>query len=575
MKARTQNVFCSILILCMLGALSACGGTESTPGETGTTGETGDTGPSSLVETEPIEPGTACPHGGLRIHTGLDADANGTLSPDELVAGASSDICRNAAPEDTCGGPLAIAELSGVDQVFTKDVPSAPITAALNRLDGVELHFVGRGFTLAPGATADAFSLTPQMSGGPFDLALVASDGCSVDVAKFRIDQVVIQNTMRAVWLFEPWADVELLETGQDQPLVSAQLREPTTATIIEPGPHTFDIKHDGFVSTTTEPIDFPMGTAASLVAYPLGVAASSSDDLGFLHLEDDMSSPGQAARLRLINMDPSAGAVDIFALGADQPIFSDVDFGVASAATLVRGEDRIGLTLVDGQNRTFDYMLDGPLFAPGTIANIFVIHPGSAHYDPPNLLVQYLDDAATSATGERVLLAPVDFENAAPPFYELPYGICTNTVSDGFPWGYVSTDSYTNTALSHGSANEQKPTSWVEIPVTAPTTGSFSFEWKSEGESDDVLFYCLDASPTSECTETVPGCDPTTNTLALSAESQFIAEWATVTTPVLSPGTHILRFGYAFQGEHRDDPNNLYHHRGFVDNIVFIPASP
>lgn len=567
MKIGSRTLIASVLAAGLIGALSACGGAEQgEQGKLGPDGQAGAPGHDSLVKTETIEPGDACPNGGVRINSGLDADDNGTLSADEIIAGSSTDVCSQGPPADDCGEALEIGEISGTDQAFVVTNPSAPLTAALNHTDGVELQLAGRGFTMTPGASVDEFSLTPKMAGGPFDLALVASDGCSVDVAPFRIQRVLTQNTMRTVWLFQPWADVELLETGETQPLVSAHLDQPTPPLIIDGGSHTFDIKYDGFVSTTTDPIDFPTGTQSTLVAYPLTPSASTSNDLGLLRLEDDMSAPGASARLRLINVDPLDDAVDVFALGSDQAIFSDAAFATPAAAKLVTGEDRIGLSIVDADGEDYDLMIDGPLFAAGTNANLFVYRRSS--YDPPNVMVQYLDDAATSEVGERVLLAPIDFEDFSAPFYNLPYGVCTSQTPDGLPWSYTYDGS--DHALA-ASARSQYPTTWLEIPVTAPKAGSFTFEWRSEGESGDTLLYCLDATATSQCTNAVAGCDLTTNDGALTGSNA----WTSVTTPVLAPGTHVLRFQYAYRGSHVSDPNHIIRHRGWVDNITFTPESP
>ncbi len=287
---------------------------------------------------------------------------------------------------------------------------------------------------------------------------------------------------------------------------------------------------------------------------------------LGFLRLDDDISDPGASARLRLINADALDDTVDVFALGSDQAIFSDAAFGTPSAATLVTGEDRVGLSLVDASGDTYDFMINGPLFAAGTVANIFVIRPNSSH--APNLLIQYLDDAATSEVGERVLLAPIRFEDYSAPFYNLPYGVCTSSTPGGLPWSYTSDGS--DTALA-ASGNSTYPQNWLEIPVTAPRAGRFTFEWRSKGESDDTLVYCLDATATAQCTDTVTGCDISNNAGALTGSN----DWATVTTPVLAPGTHVLRFQYAYRGSHTYDPNHIIKHSGWVDNITFTPESP
>ena len=92
-------------------------GAPGAPGERGPQGwkgQTGDTGPrgekgdpgvqgpqgpiglSALVRTSPDAPAELCPAGGLRVETGIDADANGTLDDDEVDADATRFVCHGA-----------------------------------------------------------------------------------------------------------------------------------------------------------------------------------------------------------------------------------------------------------------------------------------------------------------------------------------------------------------------------------------------------------------------------------------------------------------------------------------------
>jgi OmcA/MtrC family decaheme c-type cytochrome len=57
-------------------------------------------GTSSLVKAGPEPVGANCPFGGVRIDTGLDANNNGVLDPDEINAAAVSFVC-NSAPNGT------------------------------------------------------------------------------------------------------------------------------------------------------------------------------------------------------------------------------------------------------------------------------------------------------------------------------------------------------------------------------------------------------------------------------------------------------------------------------------------
>ncbi|RMH40636.1 MAG: hypothetical protein D6689_13170 [Deltaproteobacteria bacterium] len=64
-----------------LAIIAACAGDNGADGEDG---EDGEDGMSSLVRVDDEPPGENCPYGGVAIHTGIDANANGILDDDEI-----------------------------------------------------------------------------------------------------------------------------------------------------------------------------------------------------------------------------------------------------------------------------------------------------------------------------------------------------------------------------------------------------------------------------------------------------------------------------------------------------------
>jgi hypothetical protein len=77
--------------LSLLAALGACAGSSSTAG-----------GLSSLSSVTPEPAGTACPAGGMRIATGLDANEDGILGEDEEKS--SQVVCNGASGKEGAAG---------------------------------------------------------------------------------------------------------------------------------------------------------------------------------------------------------------------------------------------------------------------------------------------------------------------------------------------------------------------------------------------------------------------------------------------------------------------------------------
>jgi hypothetical protein len=503
----------------------------------------GTPGADSLVQTSPVEPGEICPGGGVKVDTGLDADADGELSNEELAAGSSTVICSvdNAGE---CGEPLALGQVSGTAQTFIVDRPSAALTVDLNTTEGVELKLAGEGFTSTPGTAPGEFSITPHLAGGPFDLALIASDGCSVDVASFTIERVE-PNTVpvRTVGVYSPWRDVDLAYSGSSEALLTVDYLETSVPTPVALGEHTFDVLDAaGNFLVTTGPFEAKVHEAYSYVTY-----ADANGDFATFALVDDAQLPAQGARLRAVNLDTGAAAIDIMELGRNTPLFSALDLATPSAATEV-STTSLGLTLSDA-NGTYDYRFDAGLFDAGTVANLYV-------YDDegrPNVLVQYLDEHGTSETGEAVNLPNESFEGA-----DLPSYAC-----EGNGGWEITTDSATA-----GSQSAKTPylgyldSNWIELNFFVPERGTISFDWQTATADADALVYCVDriATPCEYSTAAYIACSPDNNDGTIGTA----AGWQAVTTAPMDAGMHSIRWRAYDAANH-----------AWLDNIRYTPESP
>ncbi len=180
---------CLICLFVVAGA--GCGGDQGRPGEAGPAGEPGQPGEAaaiSLVETQSVAPGADCAAGGTRIVSGVDADHNGELSDEEIAAGSTTLYC--APPAAKCDNTITITDITGTAQTFIAGVESGPLTAHLSTTSGVELKFVAPDLEFKTGANPGEFTVVPQTVGGPFQVAVMATDGCSFDVKSFTIDEV-------------------------------------------------------------------------------------------------------------------------------------------------------------------------------------------------------------------------------------------------------------------------------------------------------------------------------------------------------------------------------------------------
>ena len=72
-------------IIGVIGLVVACTGDPGPPGESGT---------NTLAETSVEPAGANCPEGGIKIEVGIDANGNGTLEPSEVITASTSYVCN-------------------------------------------------------------------------------------------------------------------------------------------------------------------------------------------------------------------------------------------------------------------------------------------------------------------------------------------------------------------------------------------------------------------------------------------------------------------------------------------------
>ncbi|WP_256392590.1 DUF4397 domain-containing protein [Natronoarchaeum rubrum] len=118
-----------------------------------------------------------------------------------------------------------------------------------------------------------------------------------------------------------------------------------------------------------------------------LGELAEENQPFAPVVLEDDLSDPGEMARVRLVHASPDAPAVDVTVAESGDALFEDVAFGEAAAAEVPAGsytlEVRPATENNDGEvAATFDVEL-----MAGTVYSAFAVGylaPGDAPADEP-----------------------------------------------------------------------------------------------------------------------------------------------------------------------------------------------
>jgi subtilisin-like proprotein convertase family protein len=395
----------------VMGGLTGCAGDEGPAGEQGDQGlqgETGDQGPqgedgedgedgaTSLVESEDIDPGDECTHGGVQLNTGLDADGDGSLSSGEVE---SSTVVCYAANAD-CAGSFEITDLSGVDQRFFEGVQSDPIEVVTDSDGEVDVQFVNAYLDFEPTGNDGEYTVTPPMVGGPFAVAVIATNDCAIDTATFTIDMVEEAVTVaRALHMYPDVGLVDVALTGETDALFTLDYKVADGPEALDPDTYEFDILDDnGDLVETTPAFDLNLGDANTLVAYP-----DANGDVAFTLVADDVNEAGSDIRLQVTNLDPNLSEVTLLNVASDDTtteVFTDVAFGDSSGSDVVTDDlERIGLdTNGDGDANSI-FLVDDAI-EEGDTVSLFVFEGGWG----PGILVQSLD--ATPATQELVFEA-------------------------------------------------------------------------------------------------------------------------------------------------------------------------
>lgn len=96
-----KNTFWRSVLVGAVGVFAACSGDpgpQGPPGAAGTpgTGEAGAPGTATLTKTSKEPPGANCANGGTKIEVGPDTNGNGVLDPNEVVGSATTYVCNGS-----------------------------------------------------------------------------------------------------------------------------------------------------------------------------------------------------------------------------------------------------------------------------------------------------------------------------------------------------------------------------------------------------------------------------------------------------------------------------------------------
>ena len=157
----------------------------------------------------------------------------------------------------------------------------------------------------------------------------------------------------------------------------------------LEPGTYGVQITAAGDPDTVVFDEDVEL-TEGSFTAAALGELEETNQPFSVEVFEDDLSDPGEEARVRAIHASPDAPNVDITAAGGEEPLFADVGFGEAGATTVPAGSYTLEIRAAGEEGdpvATFDVDL-----ASGTVytaAAAGYLDPAAAPADVPfDLLV-------------------------------------------------------------------------------------------------------------------------------------------------------------------------------------------
>jgi hypothetical protein len=544
-----------LLVVGVVGS-AACGGESGSPGERGQAGSPGEAGDSALaplVQTEAVAPGAECANGGTRVVTGMDADRSGDLSEDEIAAGSSTLLCSSAQTE--CVDPVRITGISGAEQRYFEGVESAELTVELNSATGVELSYVAPDIQFNASDGDGTFTIVPHGVGGPFQVAVIAWDGCTSHMASFTIEEVEpAVGYLHGVAAFFNADPVVVSEEGASEPLFEFRpFLLGTNPVWLDYGTYRLEVTGGPPSGMGPDGGEFEMGLGASVTLASYLDVVNDAYVHKWLFLDDDISSPGSNARVRAINLNSYLPSVSLEVLGQNNARFDALAFAQPAAPQTVSPE-ALGLGVdvdSDGTNDRY-FVFDDPLFTAGTVANVFVINPAIASLPPVDIgalvLVQNLG-AAFPRIGRRAGMPPIDFANDT----SLPRFATTN--------GYVEWDFDSSTFTSGGQSLRADISGWnasstFEMTVFVPADGTLSFDWKVASDGNrDFLSFCLDP---------LGACDGFTNTKSITGS----IDWTSTSVPVVA-GAHTLRwvFEKGNSGPMQGD--------AWIDNVSFAPVAP
>ncbi len=169
-------------------------------GVDGTDGQNGADGHNALTEVTTLAPGDGgCVAGGYLFKTGVDLNDNGLLDDGEYeetvvcngvdgVDGEDGVCAGNNAPVIT---GITIDPPDGIGDTYKLDMPYT-VTVTVTDADGdaPTYKLIGGYATIAAGATAGEFELTPRAEGGPFSYAVIVSDGCQITMGDLVVEAV-------------------------------------------------------------------------------------------------------------------------------------------------------------------------------------------------------------------------------------------------------------------------------------------------------------------------------------------------------------------------------------------------
>lgn len=511
-------------------------------GEDGEDGVDGEDGATSLTETEVVEEGEECEAGGVRVNTGIDGNDDGELSEDEVTS--SEVVCHSPAAD--CSA-FEITEVSGTDQTFYEGVQSDPITVQHDGDADVEVEFVGSAFAYEAGDQEDETVLTPHEVGGPFQVTVIASNECSVDVDSFVVDEVEPAiSTSYAVHLFGAAGEVDVAESGEDDASFTVDYTEADGPVDFEPDTYEFDIiDEDDNVVTTTDSFDLNLGGHYSMVAYPDAVDNPTVD---VMQLEDDWSEPSSGqARIQAVNVNPDIDVVDILEVDDNDSateMFSAVSFGdSANADTFDPDISRLGLDTDESGDADVIFEVGEDAVAEGDTLNLFVYGDDES----TGVMLQYLGDAAESHV---LSLEPAFEESFEDSDSDLPSDF---TTGGDAPW---DVDTNEATDGSNSAASEGTPAggySYLEFDLDVDSAGELHFDWRTANGStiSDYLNICID--PSGDCM----GLGPTEDYITGDTD------WTGGSVSLDSAGTYTIVWGVeALNGEFD----------AWVDNLRFVP---